>query len=299
MPAVTVAIATAARPKALERCLESLAAGATLPAEVVLVDQSRGEETRAVADASPVHVTYLRDTGRGLGRAQNLAFAAASCHIVAVLDDDCVADERWVSTIATTFADDPELAGLAGRVLPLEPAPPGTVAISTRPSTIRRTFGFTLEPWNVGSGNNFAISGEWFNRIGGCDERLGPGAAGQGALDMDLFYRLLRSGGRMVYEPSVTVFHETKPRRERITRRSAYGYGMGAAAVLRRRDPDPSAFALLRTWVRYRLQLLGRAIAEGRLRSAHEELLMLAGTARGVVFGLRQRRAGTHEEPAR
>jgi GT2 family glycosyltransferase len=299
MPAVAVAIATADRPKALERCLESLAAGATLPAEVVLVDQSRGEATRAVADASPVHVTYLRDTGRGLGRAQNLAFAAASCPIVAVLDDDCVADERWVSTIGTTFADDPELAGLAGRVLPLEPAPPGTVAISTRPSTIRRTFGFTLEPWNVGSGNNFAISGEWFNRIGGCDERLGPGAAGQGALDMDLFYRLLRSGGRMVYEPSVTVFHETKPRRERVTRRSAYGYGMGAAAVLRRRDPDPRAFALLRTWVRYRLQLLGRAIAERRLRSAHEELLMLAGTARGVVFGLRQRRAITHEEAAR
>ena len=77
MPAVTDAIATADRPKALERCLQSLAAGATLPDEVVLVDQSRSGATRAVADASPVRVTYLRDSGRGLGRAQNLAFAGA------------------------------------------------------------------------------------------------------------------------------------------------------------------------------------------------------------------------------
>lgn len=299
MPAVTVAIATADRQEALERCLHSLAEGATLPTEVVVVDQSTGDATRAVADASLLHVTYLRDSGLGLGRAQNLAFAAASCPVVAVLDDDCVADERWVSTIATTFAEDPDLSGLAGRVLPLEPAPPGTVAISTRPSTVKRTFGFTLEPWNVGSGNNFAISSEWFDRIGGCDERLGPGAAGRGAVDMDLFYRLLREGGRMVYEPSAIVFHEMKRRRERVTRRSAYGYGMGAAAVLRRRDPDPRAFAMLRTWVRYRLRLLGRAVAERRLRSVHEELLVLGGTARGVVFGLRQGRATPHQEPAR
>jgi GT2 family glycosyltransferase len=288
LPAVTVAIATANRPEALERCLVSLARGSRVPDEVVVVDQSTGGETRAVAGAAPVPVTYLADSGSGLGRAQNTAFAAAAAPVVAVLDDDCVADESWLARLVETFALDPELAGLAGRVLPLEPAPPGTVAISTRPSTVRRTFGFTLEPWNVGSGNNFAIRADWFERIGGCDERLGPGAEGQGGLDMDLFYRLLRAGGRMVYEPSVLVFHEMKPRRERVTRRGAYGYGMGAAVVFRRRDPDPRALALLRTWVGYRIRLLGRAVAERRLRSVREEVLMLAGTARGIVFGLRR-----------
>jgi GT2 family glycosyltransferase len=299
MPAVTVAIATADRPEALERCLRSLAGGVTLPAEVVVVDQSKGDATRTVADNAELPVTYLADTGRGLGRAQNLAFAAAQTPVVAVLDDDCVADPDWVATIAALFAADPGLAGLAGRVLPLEPASPGTVAISTRPSTVQQSFGFTLQPWNVGSGNNFALRSEWFARIDGCDERLGPGAAGLGGLDMDLFYRLLRAGGRMSYEPSVLVFHETKPRRERVTRRAAYGFGMGAAAILRRQDPDPKAGAMLRTWVWYRLRLLGRAIAQRRLRSAHEELLMLGGTARGVVFALRRESSLSRQEPGR
>lgn len=290
MTGVAVAIATADRPDAVERCLDSLAGGTRLPDEVVVVDQSTGDATASVVKAAPVPVAYLRDAGRGLGRAQNLAFAAAAAPVIAVLDDDCVADEHWLEAIADLFGADGELAGLAGRVLPLEPSLPGTVAISTRPSTLRRTFGFTLEPWNVGSGNNFALRADWFARIGGCDERLGPGAAGQGGLDMDLFYRLLRAGGRMAYEPSVLVFHETKPRRERVVRRGAYGYGMGAAAVLRHRDPDPRAFAMLRSWLRYRARLLGRALVERRFRSAHEEVLMLAGTVRGIAFGLRSQR---------
>lgn len=108
---------------------------------------------------------------------------------------------------------------------------------------------------------------------------------------MDLFYRLLRAGGRMAYEPSVVVFHETKPRRERVVRRGAYGYGMGAAAVFRHRDPDPRALAVLWTWLFYRLRLLGRALWERRLRAVQEELLMLAGTMRGIVFALRSRKA--------
>lgn len=291
MPAVTVAIATADRPEALARCLDSLAGGSRLPDCVVVVDQSSGESTHAVANAAPVAITYVPDRGRGLGRAQNLAFATATTPLIAVLDDDCIADEQWLERIAELFGADAGLAGLAGRVLPLEPVPAGNVAISTRPSTVRRTFGFTLEPWNVGSGNNFAIRADWFRRIGGCDERLGPGAPGQGGLDMDLFYRLLRAGGRMAYEPSVVVFHETKPRRERVVRRGAYGYGMGAAAVFRHRDPDPRALAVLRTWLFYRLRLLGRALWERRLRAVQEELLMLAGTMRGIVFALRSRKA--------
>lgn len=298
MPSVSVAIATADRPEALERCLDSLARGTTQPAQVVVVDQSAGDATRAATAAAALDVTYLADAGRGLGRAQNLAFAAATSSIVAVLDDDCVADSEWIATVASIFADDPELAGLAGRVLPLEPGAPGTVAVSTRPSNVGRLFEFTLEPWNVGSGNNFALRSEWFERIGGCDERLGPGAEGQGALDMDLFYRLLRAGGRMAYEPSVTVFHEMKPRRERVTRRSAYGFGMGVAAILRRRDPDAHALPMLRTWFGYRLRLLVRAVAEGRLRSAHEEVLMLTGTVRGVLFGLRRGASWTEGKPA-
>jgi GT2 family glycosyltransferase len=287
MPAVTVAIATADRAEALERCLASLASSVQTPDEIVVVDQSRGTATRAVTEAAALPVTYVVDTGRGLGRAQNLAFAAATGPVVAVLDDDCVADERWIASISETFSADPELAGLAGRVLPLEPAPPGTVAISTRPSTVRRTFGFTLEPWNVGSGNNFALRRDWFERIGGCDERLGPGAKGRGGLDMDLFYRLLRAGGTMVYEPAVLVFHETKPRRERVMRRTNYGYGMGAAAVFRHHEHDPRAYGLLRTWLAYRARLLVRAFAQGRLRSVYEEMLMLGGTLSGVVFALR------------
>jgi glycosyltransferase involved in cell wall biosynthesis len=47
---ITVAISTQDRAGALERCLKTLLASETLPAEIVIVDQSRDECTRAVVE---------------------------------------------------------------------------------------------------------------------------------------------------------------------------------------------------------------------------------------------------------
>ena len=140
----------------------------------------------------------------------------------------------------------------------------------------------------MGSGNNFAIRREWFDRIGGCDERLGPGTPGQGALDIDLCYRLLRAGGRAVYEPRAVVRHEQATHRGRLARRRPYGYGIGAACAMRLREGDPYPIALLGRWMVLRLHVLASGLLRGRQGAMREELLVLRGTAAGVVHGVRQ-----------
>ena len=59
---------------ALARCLRGLAAGTALPAEVVVVDQSRGDETKTVVQAAEqlLPLVYLHHEGTGLGVSQNL-----------------------------------------------------------------------------------------------------------------------------------------------------------------------------------------------------------------------------------
>jgi hypothetical protein len=126
--------------------------------------------------------------------------------------------------------------------------------------------------------------------IGGFDERLGPGAPARGALDMDVFYRLLRSGGRLRYEPACVVRHERQTRRGRIDRRFPYGYGMGAWCALLLLDGDRYALRLLAAWVVSRAARLGRGIVARDAARVVEELLVLAGTASGVLHPLRPRR---------
>jgi GT2 family glycosyltransferase len=285
---IAVAISTRNRPDALRRCLESLGTGQLRPDVVIVADQSDGTETRQVVEeayAGGLASRYVRARPGGLGAAQNDAVAATTSEIVAVLDDDCVADERWLALIADAFVDEPELALVAGRVLPLGPPSPGTYAVSSRLSTEVREFAGKELPWHVGSGNNFAVRREWFERIGGCDERLGPGAPLRGGLDMDLFYRLLRAGGRGRYEPGILVLHERTTREGRLSRRPAYGFGMAAAIAIWLRDGDRFAWKVLGAWLRMRSILLLRALAKGRRQTVYEEALVLRGTMQGLVRG--------------
>lgn len=288
---VAVAISTRDRPGALDRCLRALASGRLPPAEVVVADQSDGTETgELLANAAEElgAVRYVRARPGGLGAAQNDAVRATTASVVAVLDDDCIADEGWLEAIAAAFADE-DLALVSGPVLALGPESPGMHAVATRTSRERRELDARTLPWDVGSGNNFAFRKAWFERIGGCDERLGPGAPGKGALDMDLFRRLLRGGARGRYEPDAIVLHERATTAGRLARRFPYGYGMGACCVLWMRQGDAFGRHVLARWVAMRSNRLARSLVRGRWLAVREEVLVLAGTVGGIVFGLRAR----------
>lgn len=289
-PALTVAISTRDRPDALDRCLRAVLDAEAPPAEVVVVDQSAGDATRAVVGALPTRATevvYVRHDGRGLGASQNVALRTARHAVVAVLDDDCVPAPDWAARVAAAFAADPGLGLLTGRVLPLPAAGPGLLPVSSRTSTRPVVFDGPAAPWRVGSGNNFAVRRGAFLAVGGCDERLGPGSPARGGVDMDLFYRLLRSGARGRYDPEVVVFHEQVTAADRLARRPMYGFGTGACFGLWARQQDPRAAPLLAHWLVWRGWKLARAAVRGEWAAVREEALMLRWTLPGVWHGLR------------
>jgi len=285
-PGIAVAIATRDRPEALLRCLQSLFAGELLPGEVVVVDQSSGPP-HAEPRTAPVPVTYVARPARGLAAAQNEAVALATAPLVAVTDDDCVVDAGWLLALATAFREDPSLDLVAGRVLPLDDGDdPELHPVALRVGTDVREFARMPAPWLVGSGNNFAVRRDRFLAAGGCDDRLGPGAPARGGMDMDLFYRLLRAGGRARYDPAAIVYHERKSRAGRRRRRFDYGYGMGASCGLLLRRGDAYALRMLAAWIGLRLGMLARDVRRANRSAVLEELVVLGATARGLLFPL-------------
>jgi GT2 family glycosyltransferase len=258
-----------------------------LPAEVVVADQSVEAETRETvmrADTPELAVRWVDGGSGGLAGGQQAAFDHTRSPLVAVLDDDCVADPGWIEALERAFGAEPELALVCGRVVPL--AGHG-YAVASRTGAAQRRFRGRSLPWNVGSGNNFAMRRDWFDRIGGCDERLGPGTPGRGALDMDLFYRVLRAGGGALYEPAALVSHERTTRAGRLARRHPYGFGMGAMCAIHLRARDTYAAFMLAAWVALRLRLVGAGLMRRRLVVLREEMLVLAGTVAGIVHGMR------------
>jgi len=294
MPArvdISVAITTRNRPEALQRLLEAVAGLRPHPAEIVVVDQSTDDRTRHVVDErrnTAFDVRYVRDWRTGLGAGQNLAFSLARCPVVAVTDDDCVPTQRWLPTIAERLASGGDLDVLTGPVLPLDDPDRELVPVSSRTSSAPRSFAGKQVPWEVGSGNNFAVRREWLDAVAGNDERLGPGAPGRGGVDMDLFYRLLRAGARIQYDPRCVVFHARTTRRERLGRRVPYGFGTGAGIGIWLRERDAFAAWVLARWLALRARRAVRGVVTRDWLLAREEALVLGGTARGLWFGLRQ-----------
>jgi GT2 family glycosyltransferase/SAM-dependent methyltransferase len=287
---ISVAISTCDRPAALSACLGALLAGEILPAEVIVVDQSRDGRTQAVVERyrlEALPLTYISHAGHGLGVSQNIAIARAQCPIIAVTDDDCVPAADWLATIEAAFAASSCIDAVTGRVLPLGAEQPGQYAVSSRVSDIAAEFDRNAMPWAIGSGNNFAVKRDWLVRIGGNDERLGPGSPGRGGVDMDLFYRLLRAGARIRYEPAALVYHERTSRAGRLSRRAPYGYGMGACCSKWLRLGDLNALRIFGGWMSMRLWRLAGSVRRRQWQLAYEELLVLGGTLGGLGYGLR------------
>jgi GT2 family glycosyltransferase len=287
---LSVTIATLDRPEALARCLDALLSGAVLPGEVVVVDQSRDDATKTIIErrqGNGVPIVYVRQQRRGLSASRNAALAQVSHPIVAVTDDDCVPDPGWIAAIERVFRSPTAPHALTGRVLPLGPEVPGTYVVATRESPVGTEFSGKALPWLIGSGNNFAVKRDWFVRIGGCDERLGVGSPGKAAEDMDLFYRLLRVGARIRYEPDALVYHERTSKTRRLATRWSYGYGLGAFCSLWLRRGDLYALRVLGYWLCW--QCLDLTVATGRRQwlEAYQRWLSLRGTAAGLIYGLK------------
>lgn len=274
----------------VERCLQNLLSQSVLPGEIIIVDQSQNEETARIVERyknGPVAVVYEHQLARGLGTGQNLAMTRANGEIVAVTDDDCVPDPNWLKAIEAALTGADAVDFVAGPILPYGPQRPDTFPVATRTGIERNCFDRRAMPWEIGSGNNFAVRRIWLEKVDGNDERLGPGSPGQGGVDMDLFYRLSQTGARIRYEPEVLVYHERATREGRLARRAPYGYGMGACCALWLRQRDYNALRVLAHWISLRTKrLISGIIHFDRLR-VHEEMLVLLGTARGLFYGWR------------
>jgi cellulose synthase/poly-beta-1,6-N-acetylglucosamine synthase-like glycosyltransferase len=270
--------------------MEAILEGEVLPAELVVVDQSRGagaEKALARCGDRGVPLTYLRQSRRGLSASRNLALERATQPIVAFTDDDCVPGPGWIGEIAQVFAAEEPPAAMTGRVLPLGAAVPGTFDVSPRDSPDRIDYRGRVVPWVVGTGGNFAARRQWLDRVGRFDERLGTGSPGHAAEDTELVYRLLRSGATIRYEPAAVVFHERQTKAQRLRSRWTYGFGIAAFCGLWLRRGDPYAGRLCAGWLAWQGSALLHATVRGDWFLARQRLLSLGGSARGLFYGLR------------
>ena len=216
-PDVSILIATRNRGGLLSQVLDSLKSVApSAPAfEIVVVDNGSDdgslETAKRVARDHPSPVRVVSEPRLGLSRARNTAVAAALGQILVFLDDDALVGEGWLQQLCSPFSD-PTVSAVGGGVkLRFNGEPPPWLTEALYPY---------LSAWNLGQevvplryneyprGANMALRAEVFQRFGGYHERLGRrGARLRSCEETELFLRLERGGGRILYVPGCEVEH--------------------------------------------------------------------------------------------
>ncbi|PDV97627.1 glycosyltransferase [Candidatus Chloroploca asiatica] len=222
-PSVTVAVCTRDRPEAVLRCVQALLAldypGAL---ELIVVDNAPSDDRvqRALEPYAP-HVRYVREPRPGLDWARNRALREARGDILAYTDDDVVVDRLWVRGLAQVFAQHPAVMAVTGLVEPYELETEAQLAFehyggfgqgyeqrwyainrpAGQPATIYAATG------KFGTGANMAYRREIFASLGGFDPALDVGTLANGGGDLDMFFRVIKAGHSLVYEPRALVWH--------------------------------------------------------------------------------------------
>ncbi|MGH3097666.1 MAG: glycosyltransferase [Streptosporangiales bacterium] len=282
---VTVVIATRNRPDQLVQCVTSVLSGTIAPDRVVVVDNApsgdRAAELVSRLAEHDLRITYVREDRPGLANAHNAALPHLAGEVVAFTDDDVLVHQRWLERLVRAFADDQQVVCVTGMIAPreLDTLPQQWVegqAIYDK-GLQRRVFDtgahrpddplFPYTAGALGSGANMAFRADYLTASGGFDTALGAGTLAMGGDDLAAFYDVVRSGHRLVYEPSAIVLHEHH-REWSALRRQVYGYGAGLGAHLTRcllRDPR-TAWVLLRNGratSRRATQILHPSIGDG------------------------------------
>jgi glycosyltransferase involved in cell wall biosynthesis len=256
---VSVVICTRDRPALLRMALESVLATNYPDFEAIVVDNaSRTTATRDfVRSHTDPRVKLICKRQPGASRARNAGLLAAHGEVVAFVDDDVVVDGQWLRALVSRFNNGPSVSCVSGMVPAGEIRTPAQAYFDKRvgwsDSTTARLYDWSFPPPDVplfpfavgryGTGANFAVKRDVALRLGGFDELLGPGTPTGGGEDLDLFFRILRSGGQLVHDPTAIAWHRHRADSDALFDQTR-GYGLGLGAWLAKIANHPATAGL-------------------------------------------------------
>jgi glycosyltransferase involved in cell wall biosynthesis len=223
-PTVSIIVPVYNAQRTVKECLDSLLRLDYPEArrEVIVVDNGSSDATPEILGGYAPTITVIRETRRGPAAARNAGLGWATGDIVAFTDADCVVDRWWLPSILGPLQD-PRVGAVGGRNLARRPCP-RIAEFGERVHDHARAIQRLRPP--------YAITMNWASRRAVLDEMGGFNPGLVRCSDVDLAYRLIQAGYRLVYEPKAVVYHHNRSTLRALIRQ---GYQHGYHAVRIRR----------------------------------------------------------------
>lgn len=236
--------------------------------EIIIVDSSSDKQMVEKNKNATLNLgySYFWYGKKGLSNARNFAIKQAQGDFIVFTDDDCVVDPTWLQRLIRGF-NDINVYCCTGRTLSWTSSKESqeiwerlktfdrgenSVIVGKKDINIRHLlsvkrlanllkFSFSKiapAPWCLGYGNNMAFRRDVFQELGDFDTRLGRGVPTESGEEVDLYYRILKAGHKIIYDPTAIVRHEHRQTIDMLFEAS-YTAGLGTAAFVFKHFKDP------------------------------------------------------------
>lgn len=177
--------------------------------KIWIVDQGSKPETieRLKSHVAGKDAVHLEVTGRNLGipGGRNLASRMGSAPYIVALDNDAVfCSDDEIAKAIRRLESDPGLAAIGVRILNFFSRQDDERSWGYPKSLRPRSHQEFLATRFIGTGH--AIRREVFDKVGGYDDSLFFCWE-----ELDVCYRMINSGYRILYAPEVSIFHKVSP----------------------------------------------------------------------------------------
>ena len=243
-PEISVAVCTYNRADVLQKCLESLAnqTADKEQFEVLIIDNNSTDNTKEItAEFCEKHENfrYIFEEKQGLSQARNRAIDEAKGTYLAYIDDDAIADKKWIESIINCFSQTNAdvVGGPVKSFIDAEKIPRFYDAKThdfycgderKRLQPPKFSFGF--------SGCNTCFKKPLFDEFGiyltdlgmiGNKQRMGE--------DSEMGYRLLKANKIFYYEPGMKIDHHIRMKNITFTGllKRSYDTGIEIGKIIR------------------------------------------------------------------
>jgi GT2 family glycosyltransferase len=158
--------------------------------EFIVTDDSKSDESRTMVEREFPNVLWGKGKHNGPAGNRNAGVSRATGEWIVFIDDDCIADQRYISTYYNAIMQNPEIVLFEGRIYPDRP---------------RKTWAECC-PENSNGGmfwtSNLCVRKSTFLEIGGFDERFRVAYE-----DIDFAYRIKSKGFKSRFIKNASVCH--------------------------------------------------------------------------------------------
>ena len=229
-PLISAIICTHNREQYLGAAIDSLLAqsmdsGGSQSYEIIVVDNASTDSTAEIVKSRIVEgetsLQYVYESTLGLSAARNTGANVASGDIVAYLDDDAEASERWLASLLSVFEQNEKIAIAGGKVTLIWPPgaqPPPWLSDDLASGLGAYDLGDQLtyieRPSLTPRGLNYALRKSFLQEVGGFDLKLGRIGKNLLSNEEQQMTRLaLERGWQVAYVPTALAAHNVAPAR--------------------------------------------------------------------------------------